>query len=56
MELDEQRFTEIAARIHSDTSPVGIDAQKTHVIIIHLLEELTARVTALEQRLAERDG
>jgi hypothetical protein len=39
---------EIEAMIHSDNSPVGIDAKKTHVIIIQKLMEIEARLAALE--------
>jgi hypothetical protein len=41
----------IAREIASAESPVGIDAKKTHVIILHKLEEIERRLTALEVRL-----
>ncbi len=31
MTIDEKTYEEIAEMIHSDNSPVGIDAKKTHV-------------------------
>lgn len=40
MDIDKQEFDRIAALIHSDASPVGIDAKKTHVYIIYLLERI----------------
>ena len=36
------------ALIASDDSPVGIDAKKTHVIIIHKLVQIEARLKKLE--------
>jgi hypothetical protein len=41
----------IAREIASAESPVGFDAKKTHVIILHKLEEIERRLTALEVRL-----
>ena len=35
--------------IESLDSPVGIDAKKTHVIIIYKLMEIERRLTALEE-------
>lgn len=51
MRIDPERFDEIAQAIHSDDSPVGIDAKKTHILIIHMLEELTDRVKELEREI-----
>jgi len=42
---------EVAAMIHSDLSPVGIDAKKTHVIIIEKLIEIERRLGEIEKRL-----
>ncbi len=47
------RAAEIAARIGSDASPVGIDAKTTHVAILHLLLEIQDRLAAIEARLDE---
>jgi hypothetical protein len=41
----------IAREIASAESPVGIDAKKTHVIILHKLEEIERRLAALEARM-----
>ena len=35
----------------SETSPVGIDAKKTHVIILHVLLDLQDRLARIETRL-----
>jgi len=51
MEIDEQRYEEIAKQIHSDTSPVGIDAKKTHILIIHMLQDIEARLKQVEERV-----
>ncbi len=47
-------FERIAAEIASDDSPVGIDAKKTHVMILAKLESLERRLTRIEEQLAER--
>lgn len=49
--LDQATYDAIAKEIHSDTSPVGIDAKKTHIIIIHKLNELAKRLERLEQQM-----
>jgi len=48
MNIDPEEFNRIAALIHSDESPVGIDAKKTHVYIIHMLQRIEQRLDALE--------
>lgn len=53
MEIDATEYERIAADIHSDSSPVGIDAKKTHIYIIHLLEKIESRLEKVESRLAE---
>jgi len=50
MEIPESDRERIAALIHSDASPVGIDAKKTHVLILYKLEQLERRLTAIESR------
>lgn len=37
-------------------SPVGIDAQYTHAIIITYLQQISARLDALEERLNKWDS
>ncbi|MGI9625229.1 MAG: hypothetical protein ACR2QM_00220 [Longimicrobiales bacterium] len=46
------RAKEIEQEISSDQSPVGIDAKKTHVMILVALERIEARLDALEKRVA----
>ncbi len=48
-------YGEIEELIASEDSPVGIDAKKTHVIIIHKLLQIEKRLEKLE-RLVAGDG
>ncbi len=48
-------YDEIEELITSEDSPVGIDAKKTHVIIIHKLLQIEQRLERLE-RLAAGEG
>ncbi|MBL4656880.1 MAG: hypothetical protein JKX73_02685 [Flavobacteriales bacterium] len=50
-EVDPKTYEEIAQVIHSDSSPVGIDAKKTHIIILNKLQELTERMERIERKL-----
>jgi len=53
MQIDQAEFDRIAAQIHSDSSPVGIDAKKTHIMIIHLLQRLDERLRHVEDQLKQ---
>ena len=44
-------FTSIEREISSEASPVGIDAKKTHIIILHKLQEIDERLGRIEERL-----
>ena len=46
-------FASIEREISSDTSPVGIDAKKTHIMILHKLQEIDERLRRIEARLDE---
>ena len=50
-EIPRDEYERIERLIHSDESPVGIDARKTHVIIIHKLLELDKRLDRIEREL-----
>jgi hypothetical protein len=52
-EIDPKDYEEIAKAIHSDTSPVGIDAKKTHILILNKLQELSDRLEKIESKLNE---
>jgi hypothetical protein len=46
--IPDEEYKAIEALIHSDSSPVGIDAKKTHILILHKLLELEKRLDKLE--------
>jgi len=50
-EIDPKTYEEIAKVIHSDESPVGIDAKKTHILILNKLQELSDRLERIEQNI-----
>lgn len=47
----EMEAKRIEGLIASDASPVGIDAKKTHVLIIQKLLEIERRLERIESRL-----
>ncbi len=49
LELDKIAFEKIEKLISCKDSPVGIDAKKTHIIIIHKLLEIEQRLNKLER-------
>ncbi len=54
LSIPEDVRVQIEREIHSDASPVGIDAQKTHVLILHKLTEIERRLSKLEEAM-DRD-
>ena len=54
-EVSASDYAEIEALIASDASPVGIDAKKTHVIIINKLLQIEQRLDRLERMIADKD-
>ncbi|MEX0648484.1 MAG: hypothetical protein WEA56_03405 [Balneolaceae bacterium] len=50
-DIPEQDFKKIEEIIGSDESVVGIDAKKTHIIIIHMLQKIEDKLDQMEQRL-----
>ena len=42
-------YRRIAEMIGDDASPVGIDARKTHILILHKLIEIERRLAKLEE-------
>ena len=50
-DLDHPICKQIEQEIESSTSPVGIDAKKTHIIILQLLLDIEKRLTKLEHKL-----
>ena len=55
IEIEKEVYEQIAELIYSEKSPVGIDAQKTHVYILHLLDKLDKRLTNIETQLNNLD-
>jgi hypothetical protein len=53
--IPDQKYKEIEQLISSDESVVGIDAKKTHIILIHLLLDLNKRVDSIEEKLDNLD-
>lgn len=51
MDISEKEYAEIEKLIGSEESVVGIDAKKTHIIIIQMLRELKEKVEGLEKRM-----
>ena len=49
LEVENDKKAEIEKVITSEDSPVGIDAKKTHIIIISKLVEIEKRLEALEK-------
>jgi hypothetical protein len=50
-EIPDDIRIELEAVIGSDSSPVGIDAKKTHVLILFKLQEIERRLASIEARL-----
>lgn len=56
VDVPEERYREIADAIRSADSPVGIDATRTHVMILHKLIEIERRLDRLELRAARESA
>lgn len=53
LDVPQDEYDRIKRAIESDESPVGIDAQKAHIIILHKLLELEERLDQIEERLGD---
>jgi hypothetical protein len=51
LDVPKETYDRIKRAIESDESPVGIDAQKAHVMILHKLIELEKRLDRIEGEL-----
>ena len=51
LKIEKTRYEQIAREIHSDSSPVGIDAKKTHVLILEKLIKIEERLQSIEAKL-----
>lgn len=52
LNIDPAVYDAIARQIASEESVVGIDAKKTHILILHLLMEMQKGLERMEARLA----
>lgn len=52
LEIPDEASQVLGEYIQSVDSPVGIDAKKTHILILHKLIEIERRLDRLETRLA----
>ena len=52
MNIHEDAYRRIEEQIASDQSPVGIDAKKTHVMILHQLGMIEERLKRIEESLS----
>jgi len=48
---ERELYDKIAQEIHSDTSPVGIDAKKTHILILQKLIKIEERLNRIETKI-----
>ena len=53
MDVPQNEYDRIEKLIESAASPVGIDAKKTHIIILHKLDEIARRLAKIEARLKQ---
>ena len=53
--ISDQEYKQIEKAISSEESVVGIDAKKTHIIILHLLKKMEERLETIESRLDDLD-
>lgn len=54
--ISDEEYHSILKQIESSDSPVGIDAGKTHVLILHKLLQIEKRLERLESRIYEEEG
>lgn len=55
-DIPKTELEQIEKAIASDESVVGIDAKKTHIIIIHMLNELQKKLKQIEERLDKMES
>jgi hypothetical protein len=51
LEVDQDQYKKIEEMITMPDSPVGIDAKKTHVLILNMLLKIEERLGGLEEKL-----
>ncbi|WP_372633863.1 hypothetical protein [Fodinibius sp.] len=55
LDISEEQYREILEQIKNDDSPVGIDAGKTHVLILQKLLDIESRLENLEKAFSNND-
>jgi hypothetical protein len=55
-EIPKKELEKIEQAIANDESVVGIDAKKTHIIIIHMLNEIQQRLNLIEEKLGRLEN
>ena len=55
LNISEKEYLEILDQFKDEESPVGIDAGKTHVLILQKLLRIERRLEALEMRFFEEE-
>lgn len=48
---EKEQYEAIAKEIYSDSSPVGIDAKHTHILILQKLSRIEERLIMLEKKI-----
>lgn len=51
LDVPQDIYTSVESEISSEASPVGIDAKKTHIILLHKLQEIEARLKRIEAKM-----
>jgi hypothetical protein len=54
MNIPRDDYEKIRKEIESDESPVGIDARKTHIMILYQLMEMEKRLIRIEKKLEDK--
>jgi hypothetical protein len=54
MNIPRDDYEKIMKEIESEDSPVGIDAKKTHIMILYQLMEMEKRITRIEKKLDDK--
>lgn len=55
LNIPDEELREILEKIRSDESPVGIDAAKTHALILYMLQRMERRLESLEMKFFEEE-
>lgn len=54
LDISKEQYKKILKQIESDDSPVGIDAGKTHVLILHKLMKIEKQLQKLENLFQQK--